>query len=80
MRAEKFTRGQRGLIFLHSQGFLHAPASSVTVVAIKTENRNPDLPFHENPAKQKISCCILHLGQCETVLLIKWGFFVFVSR
>lgn len=75
MRAEKFTRGQRGLIFLHAPGFLHAPASSVTVVAIETESKNPDLPLHEKPAKQKISCRILHPGQCETVLLIKWGFF-----
>lgn len=83
MRAERFTRG-RGwgreweLIFLHSRGFLHALVSNVTVVAIKTENGNPDLPLHENPAKQKISCCILHPGQCETVLLIKWGFCVCV--
>lgn len=68
MRAEKFTSGQRGFIFLHSQVFLHAPASGVTLVAIQTENRNPDLPLHENPAKQKISCCILHPGRCETVL------------
>lgn len=75
MRAEKFTLGQRRLIFLHAPGFLHAPASSVTVVAIKTESKNPDLPLHEKPAKQKISCRILHPGQCETVLLIKWGFF-----
>lgn len=61
VKAEKFILGERGLLFLHSKGFLHAPTSSVTVVTIGTLT-TPSIRIQQNRKFLDV--------QYETVLLI----------